>query len=46
MPVAIIGGMILVACLYTTMNCAYFTLLTADEMKASNAVAIVKKFNF
>jgi len=41
MPFAIIGGMSLVALLYTSMNCAYFTLLTADEMKVSNAVAMV-----
>uniref|UniRef100_A0A914KU86 Uncharacterized protein n=1 Tax=Meloidogyne incognita TaxID=6306 RepID=A0A914KU86_MELIC len=40
MPFAIIGGMSLVALLYTSMNCAYFTLLTADEMKVSNAVAM------
>uniref|UniRef100_A0A915N114 Uncharacterized protein n=1 Tax=Meloidogyne javanica TaxID=6303 RepID=A0A915N114_MELJA len=40
MPFAIIGGMSLVALLYTSINCAYFTLLTADEMKVSNAVAM------
>jgi len=42
MPFAIIGGMSLVALLYTSMNCAYFTLLTANEMKVSNAVAMVQ----
>lgn len=46
MPFAIIGGMTLVALLYTSMNFAYFTLLTADEMKVSNTVAMVNYLNF
>ncbi|VDK44185.1 unnamed protein product [Anisakis simplex] len=39
MPLAIIVGMIIVAIIYIATNISYFVVLTADQVKDSNAVA-------
>lgn len=42
-PLAILGSMLTVTVLYVLVNVSYYTVMTPDELLASEAVAVVSK---
>lgn len=46
MPIAAIAGISISAILYLSMNIAYFSVLSLDEFKGHDAVAVVNIQHF